>query len=240
MNDIPFPSSLLVDLDDTILAFDAFSEEAWETVCSEYAAQLPGGDARALYDAIRTVRRWFWDDPERNQWGRLNFREAWRVVVEQALSQLGIANNSLALGIADAYRLARNKPVHVLPGAIETLLHFRDQGCRLALITNGDAKGQREKIARFDLASYFDCIVIEGEFGAGKPDPRVFLHALDQLDAGAAQAWMVGDNLLSDIGGAQAVGIHGVWVDRLGNGVPETSPVRPDRTIGALAELKDL
>ena len=110
----------------------------------------------------------------------------------------------------------------------------------MALVTNGDAKGQREKLARFGLAPYFDCIVIEGEFGSGKPDPRVFLHALDQLRVEPAQAWMVGDNLLSDIGGAQAAGIHGIWVDRLGNGVPETSPVRPDRIIGELAELKDL
>jgi putative hydrolase of the HAD superfamily len=232
------PRALLVDLDDTILAFDAVSEQVWATVCAQYTDVLPGRNAGALHGAIGTARQWFWDDPERNRWGRLNLLKASRVVLEEALGQLGVVDTELASRIAVTYRLMRNEPVHVLPGAIETILHFKDQGSRLALLTNGDAQGQWEKINRFELVTYFDCIVVEGEFGFGKPDARVFLHALDELGTEPAEAWMVGDNLLHDIGGAQAVGIHGVWVDRLGKGVPQASPVWPDRTVGAFAELR--
>ena len=37
---------------------------------------------------------------------------------------------------------------------------------------------QRDKIERHRLAGFFDVIVIEGEFGAGKPDEVVYRHAL--------------------------------------------------------------
>ena len=48
---------------------------------------------------------------------------------------------------------------------------------------------------------------------------------------------MVGDNLLNDVGGAQAVGIYGVWVDGQGTGLPEDSPVKPDRIVRSIVEL---
>ena len=70
-----------------------------------------------------------------------------------------------------------------------------EQGCRLALLTNGGSKGQRLKIDRFNLAMLFDVILIEGEVGFGKPDPRIYTKALAALDVPASEAWMIGDNL---------------------------------------------
>jgi len=35
----------------------------------------------------------------------------------------------------------------------------------------------------------------------------------------------------------QRLGILGVWVDNAGNGLPASSPVRPDRIIRALSDL---
>ena len=122
-------------------------------------------------------------------------------------------------------------------GAIETLRQVKKAGIPLGLITNGSAEGQRSKIERFSLAGYFDHIQIEGEFGIGKPDARAFHHALDALGVGPADTWMVGDNLDADIRGAQQVGIHAVWVDTPGNGLPDGTTVRPDRIIRLLSDL---
>src|SRR3990172_6080875 len=77
----------------------------------------------------------------------------------------------------------------------------------------------------------FDCILIEEEFGAGKPDERIFRHALEKLNVAPSNAWMVGDNLERDIGGAQAVGISGIWVDWRGGGVPNPPPLKPNKKI---------
>ena len=71
----------------------------------------------------------------------------------------------------------------------------------------------------------------------GKPVACVFQHSLAALKDHPSQTWMVGDNLRGDIGGAQALGICGVWVDFRGKGLPEDSPIRPDRIVRSIVEL---
>jgi FMN phosphatase YigB (HAD superfamily) len=48
---------------------------------------------------------------------------------------------------------------------------------------------------------------------------------------------MVGDNLYADVGGAQAVGIYGIWIDWRGNGLPDNTPAIPDRIIRSILQL---
>ena len=91
---------------------------------------------------------------------------------------------------------------------------LRADGSTVALIPNGSAATSAQML-RFVLAPYFDLILIEGEIGIGKPDERVFLHALRQLGAVHDETAMVGDDLSTDIAGAQRVGIRGVWIDVL-------------------------
>ena len=112
-----------------------------------------------------------------------------------------------------------------------------DGGHLHAMITNGAAESQRGKIVRFDLARHFDYILVEGELGHGKPDERVYRHALAQLGVEASDAMMVGDDLERDVAGPQSVGMRGVWIDRAGSGLPPECNIRPDRIIGSLAEL---
>jgi putative hydrolase of the HAD superfamily len=115
---------------------------------------------------------------------------------------------------------------------------LRGRGVPLALVTNGDARQQRDKIERHDLARYFgDAIVIEGEFGCGKPQERVYREALRRLGTAADGAWMVGDNLEWDVAAPQRLGMSGVWIDREGAGLPAEASVSPDRIIRSLSEL---
>ena len=100
------------------------------------------------------------------------------------------------------------------PGALDALRTFRELGIKLALVTNGAAEVQRAKIERFELAPLFDAIVVEGEFGLGKPEPAVYTHALASLGVSAADAWMVGDNLEWDVVTPRALGMRGIWIAR--------------------------
>ncbi len=88
-----------------------------------------------------------------------------REIVAAALHQLGIDIPNLAQEIADFYLTEREETLRLFPGALEALQQFRNHKIRLALITNGGADLQRRKIEKFALASFFDCIVVEGEFG---------------------------------------------------------------------------
>jgi putative hydrolase of the HAD superfamily len=70
-----------------------------------------------------------------------------------------------------------------------------------------------------------------------KPHPAIFEHALAGLGVSASQSVMVGDNLEMDIGGAQDVGMRGVWFDNRGRGLPEGATVQPYSSIQHLSEL---
>ncbi|MHB8683989.1 MAG: HAD family hydrolase [Dehalococcoidia bacterium] len=229
------PGAVFFDMDGTILDWQTGMEESWLASCE---AHCDGSFApAALHEAIRARRTWFWDDPERARAGRLDLDAASREIVRHAFADVGLRDIQIADGIADDYRSRRTAAITPYPGAIETLAALRERGARLALLTNGGAESQRRSIERFSLAQYFDCIVIEGEFGCGKPDARVFRHALAAVGCEPATAWMVGDNLEADIAPAVALGLHAVWVDGGGAQPSAARGVRPHRTVRAISEL---
>lgn len=231
------PRALLVDLDDTILDAHRNPDEAWIGVCREYAGGLGAASPEALHEAILEARDWIWTDPERSRRGRLDMTGTRRAIVRRALGHLDLPYSPAAEAMADRFTALRDEAIRPFPGALETLGRLKEAGIRLALLSNGDGPTQRGKIERFALEGYFDHIQIEGEFGVGKPDERAFRNALAALGVEPADAWMVGDNLEADILGAQQVGVHAIWVDPDGAGVPEGSPVRPDRVIATLSDL---
>ena len=230
------PRTMLFDMDDTILASETLAERIWEAVCANFGPMVDGLDAHDLHTAIRGYRRWYWKDPERHRRGRLN-PDVVRLMAIGGLRRLGMTAPSLAKEMAEEYCARRNEAVAPFPGALDTLGGLRDRGVRMGLITNGHAVRQRTKIVKHRLDSFFECIVVEGEFGIGKPDERVYLHALNELDTPPQEAWMVGDNLEWEVAAPQRLGIFGVWVDLVGKGVPESSHARPDRIIRSLREL---
>ena len=231
----PQPKAIFFDMDGTILDWQTGMEESWLASCQ---ALCDGSYVPAeVHVAIRARRTWFWDDPERARAGRMDLDTASREIARHAFLDAGIENVQLAHRIGDDYRARRAAFLAPYPGAIETLQAFRARGVRLALLTNGEAANQRRSVERHGLASYFDCIVIEGEFGAGKPDERVFRHALRAVSSSPETTWMIGDSLEADIAPALSLGMHAVWVDAGGEGLPSGAKARPHRIVRAIREL---
>jgi putative hydrolase of the HAD superfamily len=222
-------------MDGTVLDWTTGMEESWLASCEKHC---DGSHAPAqLHDAIRIRRTWFWDDAERAYRGRMDLDGASREIVRHAFADLGLDTVDVAHSLADYYRALRSAAIAPYPGAIETLQALRERGIPMALITNGEARNQRRSVEKHALAQYFDCIVIEGEFGAGKPDERVFRHALSAVGSDPAQTWMVGDNLEADIATPHRLGMHTVWVDAESRGLPKRAPVRPHRIVRTISEL---
>ena len=210
------PRAVLLDLDDTILDDTGGVVSSWRQACVAHRSHMNGLDADAVFDAIDRMREWYWSDPERHRIGRLELAWARGEVVRLALAELGVEDDVLARKIGDTYHALRDEAITPIDDSVPTVEWLRTQGCRLALITNGGSRLQRIKIDRFGLAPLFDTILIEGEVGFGKPDPRIYTRALDALDVPACDAWMVGDNLEWDVAGPQREGIAGIWIDALG------------------------
>ncbi|MGK2966538.1 MAG: HAD family hydrolase, partial [Tepidiformaceae bacterium] len=146
---------------------------------------------------------------------------------------------SLAHHISHRYAHLHRENLHIFDDAIEILEGIRAAGYATAMITNGPRPLQRDKIERFGFAPYFDLIVIEGEFGHGKPHRAVFEHAVATFGVEPARAWHIGDNLYADISGAQAVGLHATWIHRDRLKLDPDPIATPDRAIATLRELRE-
>lgn len=238
------PRALFFDLDDTIVSFSTGQERLWATVLTAHEQVfLDPALKRDLRDLVRVLDELvvpaYWADETRAIRGRLELYRARREVLSLGLQELGWElPNDVVERIADAYTDAKEHAVAPLDDAIQVVHELRERGYPLALLTNGGSQFQRRKLKRFDLESQFDAILVEGEWGVGKPHPSVFREALRCLDVHAKDVWMVGDNFEADICGAAAVGISGIWLHH-GRPTPEHS-VAPLHTIGHIRELLKL
>lgn len=236
------PQALFFDLDDTIVSFSTGQERLWIRVLTEQAdafgaqrsqlAEL----ARVLDDEVGPV---YWADDERATRGRLELYRARREVLTLALEALGWElSPQLIARVADAYTDAKEHSVAPLDDAVGVVFQLRQRGYPLALLTNGSSEFQRRKLQRYHLESLFDAILVEGEWGVGKPHPSVFEEALERLSMRPSDVWMIGDNFDADICGAAAVGIPGVWVHH-GRPVPERG-VAPLHAVAHIREILEL
>lgn len=227
--------AVFFDMDDTLLDGYSAMQAAWGVICADEAA-AQGCEADALRDAIRRESMLFWKDEAVVGHWRVRLEEAREQCVRLALEKEGL-DASRASAIAHRYSEEHRARLAPFDDAIETLEALRAQDLRIGLLTNGAGIPQRAKIDRFGLERHMDVIVIEGEFGKGKPEREVFEHALDAVGVKADEAWHVGDNLFADIGGARAAGLHAVWIHRDRLEIREDAPAVPDRSIAHLREL---
>jgi putative hydrolase of the HAD superfamily len=166
-----------------------------------------------------------------------------RAVIERVLAVQGRPNAVLAAEVAELYSRLRDASLAPFDGALDALARLRERVPALGLVTNGAAAAQRAKIERFDLAPFFDAIVVEGEAGCGKPDRRVFERALAGTGAAPERALMAGDNYECDVLGALGAGLHAVWIHRdrpyrpVGAPVARPAPPRPFATLRSFVEL---
>jgi putative hydrolase of the HAD superfamily len=229
--------ALLLDLDDTILDNRAGLDAAWRDVAAFVAERIGGADVDAIRAQLRASSAWFWSDDERHRWGRMDMGGARRAVMAHLLESVGSADPALAADASDYYNTLRDGWLVPFDGALDALAKLRERTPALGLVTNGAAAAQRAKIDRFELARFFDVIVVEGEAGFGKPDRRVYERALGAVGVDPSRALMAGDNYECDVLGSLGAGLHAVWIDREERGATPSQPPRAHRTLPSFVEL---
>jgi putative hydrolase of the HAD superfamily len=111
----------------------------------------------------------------------------------------------------------RFRPYPEVPGVLRAL---RERGARLVVVSNWDVS-LHDVLERTRLRPLLDAVVTSAEFGAAKPDPAIFAHALELAGARATDAVHAGDDVEADVHGARAAGIEPVLVARDGEPGPE-------------------
>lgn len=97
-------------------------------------------------------------------------------------------------------------------GLHEVLAELRHRGYRLHVLSNNSSILPLQ-LKLIDTTGYFDTVSWSEEMGVEKPDPRIFLLALERIGAGADQVVYVGDSYEADVLGAEGAGVLPIHAD---------------------------
>ena len=128
-------------------------------------------------------------------------------------------------------------PPSVHEYALDLLKHLDREGLKVALISNTgftSATMYRRWFTELGWLEYFDVTTFSNEACVAKPTASIFQMTLEELQRDPADAIHVGDQLHSDVMGANRVGMSTVWIKGHDD---SDAAVTPDYTIEDLTEL---
>ena len=136
--------------------------------------------------------------------------------------------------VAAAFTEERDQSrVEFLPGA-ERVLSAASERYQTAVITNGAADAQRQKIGALGIDDYVETIVVAGAESPPKPATEPFEQALGTLDVDPTAAVHVGDSGETDVAGSTAAGMASILI-----GDPSPDDPEPTGQAQSVAELAD-
>jgi putative hydrolase of the HAD superfamily len=215
-------TALLIDLDDTLID-------------DQGAMSLALLRVRKRHDLLPSVTDdelgGRWDDVGRKlrprlEKGELTFlgQTRMRLFEVLTLSLAGDRSEEVFLDFLTCYE----QSWALLPGALDFLV--ATSHLPRVILTNSSRPLARRKLEGSSISGSFTGLVTPDDCAASKPDPRIFLCALDLLRIQAQEALMIGDNMETDIKPALALGMRAFHVN----------PLEAGRTIGdaAIAALR--
>ena len=122
----------------------------------------------------------------------------------------------------------------LIPGTRELLSWLRARDVRCGLITNNSRRSVEAVLAKHLLI--FD-LILSRDDGPAKPEPDLFLKALNRLDGEPSRAVAIGDTHLDALA-AHRAGIQEIYLVALRDWMAVLIP--PDITYTSLADLGDV
>lgn len=209
---------VLFDLDDTLFDHNHATISALAELCAVEPAFLawPAEELRARHSAMLEELH------TEVVAGRVSLDDARHERFRRLLAAVSDAAHPAArpMQLAHCYRNAYKQSYRPVAGAPDLLKALRDEGVAIGIVTNNLTAEQQLKLERCGLDSFIDALITSEDAGIAKPDPAIFVKALDRLQVRASDAVMVGDAWATDIEGALAASIRPVWFNWRGQAAP--------------------
>lgn len=191
---------LFFDLDHTLWDFEKNTSEAIEEIYQIF--NFSSWSMFTIYDFMaifHEVNNYLWDKFNHGLIDRLELRDS---RFKMMLTKLGVSEKEIPVGIAEKYLELATVKRSVIPFTHE-ILDYLKPNYQLHIISNGFDDIQHTKLKSSNIYQYFDKIVTSDSSGHRKPQKGIFEFAMNEAGATRENAIMIGDNIDTDIIGAQ-------------------------------------
>lgn len=127
----------------------------------------------------------------------------------------------------------------VYEGVLEGLAWLKDQGYRLACVTNKAEAFTMPLLRDMKLLDLFEFVVSGDTCAEKKPSPMPLLYAAEKMGVTPENALMIGDSI-SDVKAARAAGFHIICMSYGYNHGVDIRLENPDAVIDSMTELPNL
>lgn len=201
---------IFFDLDHTLWDYETNSAETLLELYEEHDLLSKGVPSfQDFLNRFKTVNTDLWNLYDR---GLIDSEVIRRERFKQILEPFNAYEPKLSEDLSREYLDICPCKGNLMPHAIEILTYLAEQ-YRLAVITNGFEEIQHQKLTAGNLHSYFDHIITSQKAGFKKPSREIFDCALQLNGVTNIEAVMIGDNLITDIGGAKNAAIDAVFLN---------------------------
>ncbi len=224
---------IFFDLDHTLWDYETNSCETLEELYVTYSLAATGvTNCLTFQQQFKKVNFHLWDLYDR---GLINSEIIRKERFKMILEHFNIVDEKLCLELSVDYLNTCPKKGTLVPHALETLEYLYEKYA-MTVVTNGFDEIQNVKLTSGDLHRFFDHVVTSQKAGHKKPAREIFEFAMKANAVNADEVVMIGDNLLTDIGGAINAEIDTVFYN------PEqiSHNVNVRHEIKSLAELKNI
>lgn len=121
-----------------------------------------------------------------------------------------------------------------MQGANQLLNELKQQGYKLAVVSNGGHATRLTILQGLGFSHFFDEIVSSELVGISKPNPEIFLYTSQKLDIPPEHCLFIGDHPVNDIQGAICAGMNALWLQ----GFHDLEVSQEIARIQSLAEIK--
>ncbi len=144
----------------------------------------------------------------------------------------------IILNLYDTYWGTFLKKMKLAKGVTSLIKEIRRRGIKTAIVSDLTTNIQLRKMQRLKIGNFIDVLVTSEEAGSEKPHSIMFLLALKKLDMLPRDAIMVGDNIITDIEGANAVNIDTVLIQKGKKAARDSEDYEnPDYLINNISEV---
>ena len=209
---MPFQSEqfkcIFFDLDHTLWDYETNSRETLQELFIAHKLQDRGvSDFESFIREFKRVNAALWELYDHGKIGSEVIREE---RFKQILEAFRAYDKNLSDELSQEYLYTCPKKGNLMPHAFETLTTLSNR-YKLSIITNGFEEIQHTKLTSGNLHQFFDHVVTSQKAGHKKPAPEIFEYALNRNGIGKTEAVMIGDNLITDIGGARRASLAHVF-----------------------------